>query len=56
MNVKGTHARMGAFAQIWLPTIPVNAQGSTWEGTVSTVSALLFFVFFPSNSMQVVTQ
>lgn len=53
MNVKGTHARTGAFALIWLPTIPVNAQGSTWGGTVSTVSTLLFF---SSHSMQVVTQ
>lgn len=48
MNAKGTHARTGAFAQIWLPTIPANAQGSTWGGTVNTVSAhvsVLVFVF-----------
>lgn len=38
MNVKGTHARTGVFAQIWLPTTPVTAQESTWEGTVNTVS------------------
>lgn len=30
---------MGASAQIWLPTIPANAQGSTWGGTVNPVSA-----------------
>lgn len=41
MSVKGTRARMGAFARIWLPTTHVNAQGSTWEGTASTVSACL---------------
>lgn len=45
-NVKGILARMAAFAQTWLQTIPANAQESTWEGTVSTVSALFsrFFI------------
>ena len=55
MNVKGTRARMGAFAQILLPTTPVNARGSTWEGTVSTVSAL-FLLHLSSNSVQVVSR
>ncbi len=45
-NAKGTRARMEAFAQIWLPTIPANARGSTWEGTVSTVSAYVPFLMF----------
>lgn len=36
MNVRGTHAKTGVFAQIWLPTIPVTAQESTWGGTVNT--------------------
>lgn len=35
-NAKGTRVRMGAFAQIWLPTIPVNVQENTWGGTVNT--------------------
>lgn len=35
-NVKETHVRTGAFALTWLPTIPVNAQESTWGGTVNT--------------------
>lgn len=39
-NVKGIRARMAAFAQTWLQTIPANARGSTWEGTVSTVSVV----------------
>lgn len=49
MNVKGTRARIGAFARIWLPTTPASAQGSTWGGTASTVSArlLLSLLFFP---------
>lgn len=45
MNVKGIRARMAAFAQTWLQTIPVNARESTWEGTVSTVS-VLFMKFY----------
>lgn len=53
MNVKGTRVRMGAFARIGLPTTRVNVQGSTWEGTASTVSALLLrllFFFLESHS------
>lgn len=49
-NVKGTHARTGAFAQIWLPTIPANAQGSTWGGIVNTVSAHVSHLCFSFNS------
>lgn len=45
-NVKGILARMAAFAQTWLQTIPANARESTWEGTVSTVSALFIRFFF----------
>lgn len=57
MNVKGTRVRMGAFARIGLPTTHVNVQGSTWEGTASTVSAFLlrllfFFLESYSCSMQ----
>lgn len=36
MNAKGTLVKMGVSAQIWLQTIPVNAQGNIWEETVST--------------------
>lgn len=49
-NAKGTHARMGEFAQILLPTIPVNALGSTWGGTVNTVSAHVSFFYLSFNS------
>lgn len=38
MNVNSTLVKMGVSAQIWLQTIPVNAQGNIWEETVSTVS------------------
>lgn len=37
---------MGASAQIWLPTIPANAQESTWGGTVNPVSAHVPFSMF----------
>lgn len=49
-NAKGTHARMGEFAQILSPTIPVNAQGSTWGGTVNTVSIYVSFFDLSFNS------
>ncbi len=35
---------MGGSAQIWLQTIPVNAQGNIWEETASTVSTYSFFM------------
>lgn len=37
---------MGEFAQIWLPTIPVNARENTWEETVNTVRSHVFLLFF----------
>lgn len=45
-SAKGSRARMGASAQIWLPTIPANAQESTWGGTVNPVSAHVPFSMF----------
>lgn len=45
-NAKETHARTEEFAQIWLPTIPANAPGSTWGGTVNTVSVRVSFFIF----------
>lgn len=46
---------MGAFAQIWLPTIPVNVQENTWGGTVNTVSTPVSFFWqcLPSNSYNI---
>ena len=51
-NVKETPARMEAFAQIWLPTTPANAQGSTWGETVNTVSAHTSFLCLSFNSFK----
>ncbi len=44
MNVKETLVETGGSAQIWLQTIPVNAQGNIWEETASTVSTYSFFM------------
>ena len=41
--MRETHVRTGAFALTWLPTIPANAQESTWGGTASTVSDVCLF-------------
>lgn len=44
-NVRKNRVKMGASAQIWLPTTLANAPGSTWEGTANTVSAVFFSYF-----------
>ncbi len=50
MNVKEILVEMGGSAQIWLQTIPVNAQGNIWEETASTVSTYSFLWMLPCLS------